>query len=81
VAIIEKRCFLQKQRKEKKVMGLYCGIDLHGNNGYYGIVDAQGRRVYKKRLPNELAVVLETLAPFKEELEGLAVESTYNSES
>lgn len=59
-------------------MGLYCGIDLHSDNAYYGIVDAEGRRVYKKRLPNELPVVLEALAPFKEELTGLAVESTYN---
>lgn len=59
-------------------MELYGGIDLHSNNGYYGIVDASGKRVFKKRLPNELPAVLETLARFKEELHGLAVEATYN---
>ncbi|NCO33765.1 MAG: IS110 family transposase [Armatimonadetes bacterium CG2_30_59_28] len=59
-------------------MGLYCGIDLHSNNAYYGIVDAEGKRIFKRRLPNELPRVLETLAPFKEELERLAAESTYN---
>lgn len=34
--------------------------------------------MFKKRLPNELPVVLETLAPFKQKLEAVAVESTYN---
>lgn len=60
-------------------MGLHCAVDLHGDNGFYGIVDEEGKRVLKKRLPNSLPVVLETLAPFREELaEGIVVESTYN---
>jgi transposase len=59
-------------------MAFYAGIDLHSNNGYYAIVDEKGRRVFRKRLPNELRVVLEALAPFQGELEGVAVESTYN---
>ena len=33
-------------------MGLHCGVDLHGDNGFYGIADEDGKRVYKKRLPN-----------------------------
>ena len=37
---------------------LYCGIDLHSNNGYYGIVDKDGKRLLDKRLPNELGAVL-----------------------
>jgi len=59
-------------------MALYAGIDLHGNNGYYGIVDEDDHRVFQKRLPNELEVVLKALDGFKEELNGVAVESTYN---
>jgi transposase len=59
-------------------MGLHAGVDLHSNNGYYGIVDDQGERVFKKRLPNELPVILSTLQPFKEQLKAIAVESTYN---
>lgn len=60
-------------------MGLHCGVDLHGDNGYYAIVDDTGRRVFKKRLPNSLAEVLAALEPCRAELtNGVVVESTYN---
>lgn len=60
-------------------MGLHCAIDLHGDNGYYGIMNEEGKRVYEKRLPNKLPVILEALEPFKEALcDGVVVESTYN---
>lgn len=57
---------------------LYCGIDLHSNNGFYGIVEKSGKRVYGKRLPNRLDDVLEALCPYKKQIEEIAVESTYN---
>jgi transposase len=57
---------------------LYAGCDLHGNNNFIGVVDGEGKRVFNKKLPNDLLVVRETLRPFKEELVGVAVESTYN---
>ena len=57
---------------------LYAGCDLHGNNNLIGIVDGEGKRVFKKRFPNESSFVLNTLRPFQEELAGIAVESTYN---
>ena len=57
---------------------LYCGIDLHSNNGFYGIVENSGKRVYKKRLKNNLEDVLTALSPYKERIEDIAVESTYN---
>jgi transposase len=57
---------------------LYAGDDLHGNNNLVGIVDEQGKRIFKKRLPNDPQTVLEALHPFKEEIVGIAVESTYN---
>lgn len=59
-------------------MTLYAGIDLHSNNGYYGIVDEKGKRVFKKRLANDMALVLRTLERFRPDLEAVAVESTYN---
>ena len=59
-------------------MALFAGIDLHSNNGYYGIVDETGKRVFKKRLPNKLPEILEKLDPFRDGLEAIAVESTYN---
>ena len=57
---------------------LYAGIDLHGNNNYLAIVRCDGRRVFDKRLSNDMRWIRETLHPFKEELVGVAVESTYN---
>lgn len=60
-------------------MGLHCAVDLHGNNGYYGIVDETGKRVFKKRIPNVLPEVLAVLEPYRERLTaGIVVESTYN---
>jgi len=60
-------------------MELHCGVDLHGDNGYYGIVDKSGNRVFKKRLPNDLNEVLQALAPFRADLKhGIVIESTFN---
>ena len=59
-------------------MRLYGGIDLHGDNGYYAIVDQDNKRKYGKRLPNDLKVVLTELEPYRKDLAGIAVESTYN---
>ncbi len=60
------------------VMKLYGGIDLHSTNNYLGIYDEEDRAILSKRLPNDLVVVLENLEPYKAELAGIAVESTYN---
>src|SRR5208283_1456050 len=57
---------------------LMAGIDLHSNNMFCGIVDMDGKRVFEKKLPCELAGVLAALKPFKKRLEKIAVESTYN---
>ncbi len=60
-------------------MGLHCAVDLHGNNGFYGIVDETGKRVFKKRISNSLPAVLEALEPYRDQLDaGVVVESTYN---
>jgi len=60
-------------------MGLHCAVDLHGNNGYYGIVDETGKRLLSKRLPNSLGTVLATLEPYRDRLDdGVVVESTFN---
>lgn len=59
-------------------MSLYGAVDLHGDNGFYAIVDKDNKRLYGKRLPNNLEVILKELQPFKEEMEAIAVESTYN---
>ena len=57
---------------------LYGGIDLHANNSVVVILNEQDRVVYRKRLPNDLDVMLRQLTSFRPQLHGLAVESTYN---
>lgn len=60
-------------------MELHCGVDLHGDNGFYGIVDETGKRVFKNRLPNRLEEVVQALEPYREGLtDGVVVESTFN---
>lgn len=64
--------------KKGTEMNLYCGVDLHGDNGYYAIVDQNNKRIFNKRLPNELDKVISALEPYRKQLKGIAVESTYN---
>ena len=59
-------------------MGLYCGIDLHSNNHVVTVIDDSDRRVYERRLPNDLTRTTAALAPFRAELTAIAVESTFN---
>ena len=59
-------------------MRLYGAIDLHSNNSVAVILDEQDRPVYERRLPNDLSRIKCALAPYREQLTGLAVESTYN---
>ncbi len=57
---------------------LYGGIDLHSNNNVLVVTDCEDSIVYRKRLRNELDVVLDALSPYAERLHGVVVESTYN---
>jgi len=59
-------------------MKLYGGIDLHSNNSVVVIQDEADRKLFEKRLRNDLSTILRALAPFASELEGIVVESTYN---
>jgi len=59
-------------------MSLYCAIDLHSDNNVVVVIDDNDRILFRKRLANDLDVVLPHLAPFKEDLHAVAVESTFN---
>ena len=59
-------------------MALYCGIDLHANNSVLAVMDEQDKALYEKRLPNELPQILGALEPYRQDLAGCVVESTYN---
>src|SRR5919106_228317 len=56
----------------------YSGIDLHSNNCVVSVSDETDRVLCRRRLPNELAAVLALLEPYRAELAGVVVESTYN---
>jgi len=59
-------------------MKAYAGIDLHSSNNYLGIINDNDKRLYGRRIPNDLNRVLMALEPFRDQLEGIVVESTYN---
>jgi len=54
------------------------GIDLHSNNNRLGIIDELGKKLYERKIPNDLIMVRKALDPFRAELQGIVVESTYN---
>lgn len=56
----------------------YCGIDLHSNNHVVVVIDDEDKRVFEKRLGNDLSLTLDALMPYRESLRGIAVESTFN---
>ena len=60
-------------------MALYCGIDLHSNNHVFTVIDGSDRRVYERRLPDELPRTIAVLEPFRAGLTAIAVESTFDS--
>jgi transposase len=59
-------------------MQLYAGLDLHSRNTYIGIMDEEFKRLFGKRVSNKLPLILSTLDPFRDLLNGIVVESTYN---
>ena len=59
-------------------MKIYCGIDLHSNNSVVALTDENDQVVYQRRLRNELELILNEIEPFKESIQGIVVESTYN---
>ncbi len=59
-------------------MKLYGAIDLHSNNSVLMLIDRQDKVRFQGRLPNEASYILETLRPYRPQLQGLAVESTFN---
>lgn len=56
----------------------YSGIDLHSNNSVVTVIDEGDRVVAEKRLPNELSMIIAWRMPWREELVGVVIESTFN---
>ena len=57
---------------------LYGGLDLHGDNVFCTLMDGARNIVFERRCPNDLAMIRETLEPYRRRIVALAVESTYN---
>ena len=59
-------------------MRLYVAIDLHSTNNVLVILDENDRIVLELRLRNDLQSILAQLAPYREQVQAIAVESTFN---
>ena len=59
-------------------MKVYVGMDLHATNTYVGMVDEENAVLHKQRFRNELPLILAGLDPFKKDIQGVVVESTFN---
>jgi transposase len=57
---------------------LFAGLDLHARNVYCAVKDSSGAPLMRKRLPNDLPQIVQTLEPFRAQLKAVAVESTFN---
>ncbi|MGJ8681395.1 IS110 family transposase [Paraglaciecola sp.] len=59
-------------------MSFYSGIDLHSNNHVVVVIDEEDNKVMDKRIDNNLNATLALLAPYKEQIKSVAIESTFN---
>ena len=56
----------------------YGAADVHSNNTCIGVIDENGKKVFLKKVLNYPKLILNELEPFKQNLKGMVVESTYN---
>lgn len=59
-------------------MSLYAAIDLHSNNCVLAIIDGDDELKLRRKLPNDINAIRRALAPYRDEIVGIVVESTYN---
>src|SRR5512139_1174910 len=59
-------------------MEVYAGLDLHATNTYVAMIDAENKVLYKQRHKNDVLSILSAFDPFKKDIQGVVVESTYN---
>ena len=59
-------------------MEVYAGLDLHSTNTYVAMIDGDNKVLYKQRHNTDVPAILSALDPFKKDIRGVVVESTYN---
>ncbi len=57
-------------------MKLYAGIDLHSNNIVLSILNEEEREVFCEQIPLDKDLIVNTLLAFKNDLQGVVIEST-----
>jgi transposase len=67
-----------RRPKSKTQDKLIAGIDLHSDNLIIGMIQLDGKRLEHRKLECDLKAVLQYLQPYKERLQSMAVESTFN---
>ena len=51
---------------------------MQGSTTYIGVIEQEKRKVFSEKFPNQLAVIVQALAPFRSAVAGIVVRSTYN---
>src|SRR6185436_18630951 len=64
--------------KGDRMKDIMAGIDLHSNNLMLALVDQNGGRIFHKKLRCELPHIDQCLLPYRDRIETIAVESTFN---
>lgn len=58
-------------------MGVYCGVDLHSRSSQVCVIDAEGKGLVNRKVPNRIEDIQRVLEPFGSGIP-VAVESTFN---
>jgi hypothetical protein len=59
-------------------MKLYGGMDLHSTNVVTQLINEEDKVIYRKKQSCDLVLILQGLEPFKDRIDGIAVESAYS---
>jgi transposase len=59
-------------------MRLYGAIDLHANTNVLAVIDETGKTIVTRKLQNDSQLIVNFINPYKKDITGIAVESTYN---
>ena len=59
-------------------MSYFIGLDLHSTNTMIGVMGENMERIFSKRCRNDLSLILHHLDPYKGDIVGVVVESTFN---
>jgi len=59
-------------------MKVYAAFDLHSRSSHLAVLDEQGEKLLNKKLSNDAENMILALEPYRQKLQAVAVESTFN---